>query len=96
MEKILFENILKILGQFWISCKVTKNILKERGCNFKETLQKFSENFEKIFKYQKCWNNVNVEEILVTHIPEIFKTFLWNFQQIVQKFGDFRKILKTF
>ncbi len=42
MKKILFVNILKILEQFWISCKVSKKILKGRGCDFKETLQKFS------------------------------------------------------
>ncbi len=62
--------ILKILEQFWISCKVTKKILKGRGCNLRETLQKFSENFEKIFKYKKCWNNLNVWEILVSHIEK--------------------------
>ncbi len=96
MEKILFENILKILEQFWISCKITKKILKGRGCNFRKILQKFSENFEKIFKYKKCWNNVNVKKILLTHIQKNFKTFLWNFQKIVKKFSDIRKILKTF
>ncbi len=91
----LFENISKILEQFWISCKVTKKILKRPGCNFRETLQTFSENFEKIFKHKKCWNNVNVKEILVTHIQEILKTFLWNFQKIIKKFRDLRKIMKT-
>ncbi len=50
MEKILFENILKIVEQFWISCKITKKILKGFGCNFRKTLQTFSENFERIFK----------------------------------------------
>ncbi len=74
MEKILFENILKILEQFWISFKATKKILKQRGCSFRENLQKFLENFEKIFNHQKCWNNVNVKEILVTHIREILRT----------------------
>ncbi len=38
MEKILFENVLQILEQFWISVKVTKKILKGRGCKFRDTL----------------------------------------------------------
>ncbi len=61
MEKILFENIFKILKQYWMSCKEIKKFLKGRGCNFRETLQKFPQNFEKmfrklkkIFKYKKC------------------------------------------
>ncbi len=53
MEKILFENILKILDQYWISCKVTKKKLKGCGCDFRETLQTFSENFEKILNTKK-------------------------------------------
>ncbi len=76
-----FENFLA----FRISCKVTKKILKRRGCNFRETLQKFSGNFEKIFKYKKRWNNVNVKEILVTNIHEILRKLSKNWE-VLEKF----------
>ncbi len=45
IEKILLENILKILEQFWISCKVTEKILKSY---FREILQKFSKNLKNL------------------------------------------------
>ncbi len=52
MKKILFENVLKILVQFWINCKVKKKF--KRTWIFRETAKKFSENFKKKFQIQKC------------------------------------------
>ncbi len=57
MEKILFENILKILEQFWVSYKVTKKFLQECGCNIREILQKFLENFQIQKMLKLIWND---------------------------------------
>ncbi len=76
------ENFGAILDKFKSN---QKKFLKGRGCKFRETLQKFSENFEKIFKYKKYWYNVNVKQILVTYsrnFKNIFMKFLKSFIKI--------------
>ncbi len=60
---------------------------------FEGNLTGIFEKFVKIFKYKKCWNNVNVKGILVTRIQEILKTY---FYEISKKLSKNSEILEKF
>ncbi len=79
MEKILFENILKILEEFWIHCEVTKKILKVCECNFRETLQKFSERLSLRENFSKKFIEVP-RKVLGMNVAKILRKFLENFK----------------